>query len=108
MAVPATNNDSNEVKSFSAARDAADIPPYIKMEALAELGTVTYHSVFGAQRTSPDGNKTDGFVVTVEDSKGKRYECFVGAEILVRTLSQIEFPFKASLTKEGRSWVFTD
>lgn len=98
----------NPVKSFSQAAKDAGLPPYIKMEALAALGRVTYLSAYGASRTAPDGTASDGFVVTVEDSKGQKYECFIGAEVLTKALGQIEFPFAASLGKEGRSWVFND
>lgn len=98
----------NPVKSFSQAAKDAGIPPYIKMEQLAALGRVTYLNAHGASRTAPDGTNSDGFVVTVEASDGRRYEAFIGAEILTRVIGQIELPFSAALTKEGRSWVFVD
>ena len=99
---------ADKVRSISDAAKAAGVPPYIKMEELANLGPVVYNSAFGASRTAPDGNATNGFVVNVTADSGQHYECFIGAEILVRLLSQVEFPFRAGLAKEGRAWTFTD
>lgn len=98
-----------KTRSFSDAAKEAGIPPYIKMDALAALGLVTYEAAYADSRTVPGENtETEGFVVTVLDEKGQRYECFIGAQVLVKALSRIEFPFKARLGKEGRSWVFQD
>ena len=103
MATPA------KAPSFSAAAEAANLPKRIKMDALAALGVVTYHSATPSTARLPGtGDSTDGFVVVVEDSAGKLYQTFVGAQILVDTLARINFPFRARIVKQGQAWVFSD
>jgi hypothetical protein len=97
------------VKSFSEMTKAQNLPVRIKTERLSELGVVTFESAFADTATLPGTNEeTDGFLVSVTASDGRRYTSFVGGQALVAVLAEASFPFKARIVKDGRTWVFSD
>ena len=100
-----------EVKapSFSQMAKAAGLPVRIKSEPLAALGSVTWLSAHADTATLPDtGEDTEGFLVNILADDGRLYESFVGGKALVGVLARAEFPFRARIVKEGRTWVFVD
>lgn len=97
------------VRSYSEALEAAGVPRQVDREFIQSLGTVTWISAEYAQARNPQtGELGDGYLATIEDANGKRYTSFIGNVALTRVLGQIDFPFKASLKKNGRTWVFAD
>lgn len=100
---------ANKVRSLSDALAAAGVPRQVSREFISSLGTVTWLSATAAQARNPQtGDMGDGMMVEIEDDAGNRYTSFVGNVALLRILGAVEFPFRASIVKNGRTWVFAD
>lgn len=105
----ATTPNPVKAPSFSDAAKTANLPKRVKTEDIGAMGTVTWLSAHGDTKNLPDGSgTTDGFEVVIEDDSGRQYNAFIGGQVLVMALARLEFPFRASLKKDGRTWIFAD
>jgi hypothetical protein len=95
------------VPSFTKAAKDAGVPLQIKTEDVARLGTVTWVSAEEMTSQLPDGSPSEGYFCTI-DMDGTLYTVFIGGVALTRILHDVPLPFRASIEKSGRTWVFAD
>lgn len=81
------------------------LPKLVKTNELAELGELIFTKAEPAKAHYND-HETEGFFIEAEDSEKRRYRAFIGAIALVDTLRKVTPPFRAKITKNGRSWRF--
>ena len=114
---------TNQARSFSQALEAAGLPTKVTREEIAMMGVVTWTGAEEAAARNPQtGEMGDGYMVYLEDDKGRQFMTFVGNVILVNLIKGrvdketgeiitpgIEFPFRAKLVKEhDRTWNWAD
>lgn len=95
------------VPSFSKAAKDAGIPLQIKTEDVSRLGTVTWLSAEEMTSQLSDGTPSEGYFCGI-DADGTLYNVFIGGIALTRILHDVPLPFRASIEKSGRTWVFAD
>lgn len=106
-----------KARSFSEAAQAAGVPQRASTGDIAEMGCVTFITAEAAEARNPQtGQMGPGFLTTVEDSDGRRFQAFIGGVVLQRDLAKIieadAFPFTAHLERDGEGpgavWRFAD
>lgn len=99
--------DIANVKSVSAAREAAHIPPHFPMKDLEGKTVIFVHKRKQKAALPGTGELREGYFCLCKFAdSGEDFTTWVGQTILYRELTLLEMPFSTTIVKRGRTYMF--
>lgn len=94
--------------SVQSARETAKIPPHFPMAQLVDRTIYIVHKRHQKAALPNTGEIREGFfcLCVFADDKSE-FTTWIGQTILYRELTQLALPFKTTVTKRGRTYMFS-
>lgn len=97
------------VRSVSEAREAAHIPPHFPVKELEGRALIFVHKRDQKAVLRDTGELRNGYFCLCKDAETlEDLTTWIGQTILMRELTMLEMPFKATIVKRGRTYMFAD